>query len=116
MAGTRYDIVIEQGTCLNLPLKLTDENGIAYNLVADDAPYLTGVIYRDYDHGIQATFNYIEVNATGGLAQMTLDSSQTKTMEDTYSSYDIFLVKSDGCVDRLLYGTATISGTATPLP
>jgi hypothetical protein len=116
MAGTRYDIVIEQGACLNLPLTLTDENGVAYNLVSGNAPYLTGVIYRDYDHGIQATFNYTEVNPTGGLAKMTLNSSQTKAMEDTYSSYDIFLVKADGCVDRLLYGTATISGTATPLP
>lgn len=116
MAGTRYDIVIEQGTCLSLPLTLTDENGDPYNLVSNNPPYLTGVIYRDYDHGIQATFNYTEVSAISGVAKMTLNSSQTKGMEDTYSSYDIFLVKADGCVDRLLYGTATISGTATPLP
>lgn len=116
MAGTRYDILIEQGACLNLPLTLTDENGLAYDLVADNAPFLTGVIYRDYDNAIQATFNYTEVNATGGLAQMTITSQQSQMMEATYSSYDIFLVKADGCVDRLLYGAVTISGTATPLP
>jgi hypothetical protein len=116
MAGTRYDIVIEQGACLNLPLTLTDESGAPYNLVTGNAPYLTGVVYRDYDHAIQATFNYTEIDAANGLAQMALSSAQTKTMEDTYSSYDIFLVKADGCVDRLLYGIATISGTATPLP
>ena len=47
---------------------------------------------------------------------MSLSSADTQAIEPAYSSYDIFLVKSDNCVDRLLYGTATISGTATPLP
>lgn len=116
MAATRYDIVIEQGACLNLTLTLTDENDLPYDLVADDAPYLTGTVYRNYDLAVQAVFNYTEVDPTGGLAQMTLDSSQTKEIEATYSSYDIFLVKEDGCIDRLLYGEAIINGTATQLP
>jgi len=115
MAGTKYDIVIEQGACIDIPLTLTDDGGDPYDLTTD-AVYLTGVIYRDYDQAVQATFTYAETDAENGEAKMSLDSSDTQAMEPAYSSYDIFLIKSDGCVDRLLYGTATISGTATPLP
>jgi len=115
MAGTKYDIVIEQGACLDIPLTLKDDSGDPYDLQTD-AVYLTGVIYRDYDQHVQATFTYTETDAPNGGAKMSLDSADTQAMEPAYSSYDIFLIKSDGCVDRLLYGTATISGTATPLP
>ena len=73
-------------------------------------------INRDYDQAVQATFTYSETDAANGVAKMSLDSADTQAMEPAYSSYDIFLIKSDGCVDRLLYGTATISGTAVPLP
>lgn len=115
MAGTKYDIVIEQGACLDIPLTLKDDSGDPYDL-RTAAVYLTGVIYRDYDQHVQATFTYTETDAQNGGAKMSLDSAGTKAMEPTYSSYDIFLIKADGCVDRLLYGMATISGTATPLP
>lgn len=114
MAGQKYNIVIEQGANFEIPMTLTDDDGDPYNLETDEV-YLTGVVYRDYDQHIQATFNYTETDASNGLASMSLNSSDTKAMEPAFSSYDIFLIKSDG-VDRLLYGTATISGTATPLP
>ena len=115
MAGTKYDIIIEQGACLDIPMTLTDDSNTPYDL-RTDAVYLTGVIYRDYDQAVQATFTYTETDAENGGAKMSLSSADTQAMEPAYSSYDIFLIKSDGCVDRLLYGTATISGTATPLP
>ncbi len=115
MAGTKYDIVIEQGACLNIPLTLKDDSGDPYDLQSNTI-YLTGVVYRDYDQHVQATFTYTETDAPNGGAEMSLNSSDTQSMEATYSSYDIFLIKSDGCVDRLLYGAATINGTATPLP
>ena len=115
MAGTKYDIIIEQGACLDIPMTLTDDSDSPYDL-RTDAVYLTGVIYRDYDQAVQATFTYAETDAENGVAKMSLSSADTQAMEPTYSSYDIFLIKSDGCVDRLLYGTATISGTAVPLP
>lgn len=115
MAGTKYDIIIEQGACLDIPMTLKDDSNAAYDLRTDDV-YLTGVIYRDYDQAVQATFTYAETDAQNGIAKMSLTSADTKAMEPAYSSYDIFLIKSDGCVDRLLYGTATISGTAVPLP
>jgi len=115
MAGQSYNIVIEQGACIDIPMTLTDDAGDPYDL-RTDAVYLTGVVYRDYDQKIQATFTYTETDAANGAAKMSLSSADTQAMEPAYSSYDIFLIKSDGCVDRLLYGTATISGTATPLP
>lgn len=115
MAGTEYDIVIEQGACLDIPLTLKDDSGDPYDL-RTDAVYLTGVIYRDYDQAVQSTFTYTETDAQNGGAKMSLTSADTQAIEPAYSSYDIFLIKSDGCVDRLLYGIATISGTATPLP
>jgi len=115
MAGTKYDIIIEQGACLDIPLTLTDDSNTAYDLRTDQV-YLTGVIYRDYDQAVQATFTYSETDAANGAAKMSLNSADTQAMEPAYSSYDIFLIKSDGCVDRLLYGTATINGTAVPLP
>ena len=116
MAGTKYDISIEQGACFSLAVALTDENDLAYDLVDGSPPYLTGSIYRDYDQKIQAVFNYNEVDAANGIAEMTLTSEQTKAIEPAYSSYDIFLVKDDGCINKLLYGAANISGTATLLP
>lgn len=115
MAGQKYNITIEQGTCFSIPVTLTDDDGSPYDL-RTDAVYLTGVIYRDYDQHVQATFTYTETDALNGGASMSLSSVDTQSIEPAYSSYDIFLVKSDNCVDRLLYGTATISGTATPLP
>ena len=115
MAGNKYDIVIEQGACLDIPLTLTDNDDNPYDL-RTDAVYLTGVVYRDYDQFVQATFSYSETDAENGEAKMSLDSADTQAMEPAYSSYDIFLIKSDGCVERLLYGTATINGTVTPLP
>lgn len=115
MAGTKYDIIIEQGACLDIPLTLKDDSNSAYDLRTDDV-YLTGVIYRDYDQAVQGTFTYAETDAQNGVAKMSLSSADTQAMEPAYSSYDIFLIKADGCVDRLLYGTATVNGTATPLP
>jgi len=74
MAGQKYNITIEQGTCFDIPVTLTDDDGSPYDL-RTDAVYLTGVVYRDYDQHVQATFTYNETDAVNGGASMSLSSA-----------------------------------------
>lgn len=101
MSAALTGISIEQGSCYNLTLQI-NRNGSVYNL---SGVSLTGQIRRDFDDALQATFNSQILDINSGFAKISLTADQTKVVDLSPCSWDLFADKgSDQCPDKLLYG------------
>jgi hypothetical protein len=100
MSAAFTGINIEQRSCFDLTLSI-QRNGGFYNL---SGVALNGEIRRDFDDALQATFDYEILNASEGLAKISLTSEQTESIDLSPCSWDLFADKSGECPDKLMYG------------
>jgi len=103
-AGT-HNIIIEKKANFNFSANFKTSGGANLNLTSRT---LTGEIRRDFDNGLQSTFTITKTDAAGGDALISLSPTQTLSLTEDDSHYDIFATLSDGTVERLLQGKVTI--------
>jgi hypothetical protein len=109
MSAAYTGITIEQRACYDLTLTIQRSNGI-YNL---SGVTLTGQIRRNFDDALQAVLTTEIVNASSGIAKISLNSEQTLNLDLAPSYWDLYADKSGECPDKLMYGPVYIIKSAT---
>jgi len=104
MSAAFTGISIEQRSCFDLTLSI-QRNGDFYNL---SGVVLEGQIRRNFDDALQAVFNVDILDASEGLAKISLTPEQTEAIDLSPCSWDLFAVKQGDCPDKLLYGTVDL--------
>jgi hypothetical protein len=100
MSAAFTGISIEQRSCFDLTLSI-QQNGDFYDL---SGVTLEGQIRRDFDDALQATFDVDVLDASEGLAKISLTPQQTEAIDLSPCSWDLFANRGQDCPDKLLYG------------
>ena len=109
MSAAYTGITIEQRACYDLTLTIQQGGGI-YNLSGIS---LTGEIRRNFDDALQAVLKTEILDASSGIAKISLDSLQTLSLDLAPSYWDLYADKSGQCPDKLLSGPVYIIKSST---
>lgn len=109
MSAGKYDITIEQGSDFSLQLTVQEAN-VAKNLTGYS---VRGQIRSTIDaSSIAATFTGTITNAAGGILTISLPYTTTDDIAPGLYYYDVEIF-TGGSVQKLIKGTATVTGEVT---
>jgi hypothetical protein len=109
MSAAYTGITIEQRACYDLTLTIQRNNGI-YNL---SGVTLTGQIRRDFDDALQAVLTTQIISIPSGIAKISLNATQTLSLDLAPCYWDLYADKSGECPDKLMYGPVYVIKSAT---
>ena len=109
MSAAYTGITIEQRACYDLTLTIQRNNGI-YNL---SGVTLTGQIRRDFDDALQAVLSTQIISIPSGIAKISLNATQTLSLDLAPCYWDLYADKSGECPDKLMYGPVYVIKSAT---
>jgi len=110
MAAAEHNIIIEQGADYIRTLTIRDGGGVIVDLSTGLASDFKGDIRRAHSGPLATSFTMTFVtDGTDGSILISLTDDQTNALEyDTKYIYDIFWVKPEGIVERLLEGEVSV--------
>ena len=109
MSAAYTGITIEQRACYDLTLTIQRNNSI-YNL---SGVTLTGQIRRDFDDALQAVLSTQIISIPSGIAKISLNATQTLSLDLAPCYWDLYADKSGECPDKLMYGPVYVIKSAT---
>lgn len=108
MAKTK-NIFIDQGSNFSMSLTAYNASNVPISLTGCT---VSGQLRRSYDSASGITFGTAITGGTGGY-QVFLGATATNSLKYGRYVYDVELQYSDGTVQRLVQGTATVDPQAT---
>jgi|688.fasta_scaffold01323_21 hypothetical protein len=114
MGAGVYDITIEKRAKFCFTAKLTNSDGLTYDLTDKT---LHGQIRRSFDDVLQATFTINEIDSPNAIVEFSLTKQETAALIEADSYYDIFAdYDFDNTVsDKVLSGNVKIIKNCTEL-
>ncbi len=108
-----YDMIIERGTDLSLPVNLVDESGSPIS-VAGYSAYLQVRAYKDSDTVLfeMSTANN-KIDVTTGTIKLVFANTDFVNADWSSGVYDLKIVNSSGKAERILFGTFSIDPEVT---
>ena len=105
MAAGIFNITIEKRASFSFEATFKQADNTALDLTNRT---LSGEIRRNFDNGLEASFQIVKTDATGGVATVSLTKSATSALTENDCTYDIFADHSVGTAVKLLTGSVTI--------
>ena len=115
MSAGSYDIYIEQGATLSLPIVWKDSSGTVINITGYTARMQVRQSVNSSTVLLSATTENGKLVIDGSLGKVTISLSAADTAAITWHTgvYDLELVSSGGVVTRLLEGAVVVSREVT---
>jgi hypothetical protein len=115
MSAGSYDIYIEQGATLSLPIVWKDSAGTIINITGYTARMQVRQSVNSSTILLTATTENGKLVIDGSAGKVTISLSATDTAAITWLTgvYDLELVSSGGVVTRLLEGSVVVSREVT---
>ena len=103
----KQNLIIEQGATFNQDSNLADINGNPFDTAGCT---VAGSIRKNF---ASVTSVPLTVSVANSILKISLDANTTMSIVAGRYMYDVILTRSDGSVDRLLEGIATITPAVT---
>lgn len=101
----KANLVIDQGATFNADIDVTDADGAAFNLTDYT---VAGQMRKNYTSSSAVTFVATH-NSTSGKIFLSLNSTDTSTIEPGRYLYDVEMTSPGGTVTRVVEGIVTVT-------